>query len=458
MYTANALGIPFSKSRRAPGINLDSFTLLNSDGFERTEEYYTVQAAGGTVGTIDSNIFATDTGEIWSVVNGVWSRDANGLYLSASGGSRRMLNYVPKSGKESADGIIEAKVIWYGKMGLLFRFDGNAVAGKAFFAVLNNANCAIILWDFDAWAETVLVSNTSVTLTQGQEYVLRVELSGQNIVVKLDGNTILSTTHLANVTTGIYHGLYSGNSLYTDRWKYFKHITPYSYTDVLGTLWDKEYVEGRATLSTTHARTGTKSLRMELNSTDTNISGSKRCGIAAKRVEQPREEHWYMFSIYLPAGGSEDYALDPESAESIVQWHQYPDTGDAGGPAPLYLATRNGRYSLRINSCTDAVTTLENVVQNFFDLGSYVEDKGKWVDWAFHVRWGWLPEHTPLVEIFKNGKRIFRSTLPNAYNDIQGTYQKLEVYKWDWADNPENSILTQRVVYYDNFNDYIKLI
>jgi hypothetical protein len=453
MYVANVLGTHFCR-RKIPKINLNGFSLLKSDDFEREPVNYVVSAGVGTAGTIETDIFTTDTGETWNVVNGVWARDTNGLYLASSGGTGKILHYIPKTGKSSADGVLESRIIWYDKMGFSFRYDGNASTGKIFFAVVNNGECYISLWDFDAWTETRLATNNNVILTQGQEYIIRLELTGNNITLKLDGTTILTATNANNATTGVYHGLYHYSTNYNCRWKTFIHTTPITEISIIGDIWDKEYIDGKAAISTDFAKTGTKSLRMELNSTDADVSGSKRCELAIKTAEQPREEHWYMFSTYLPNGGEEDYALDQSSTESIAQWHQTSDAEDFGGAVPLYLATRNGRYSVRINSCVDAVATSENITQNFFDLGVYAVDKGRWVDWAFHVRWGWLEEHRPLVEVFKNGKRILRSTIPNTYNDSVGVYQKLGIYKWDWKDTPENSVLTQRVVYYDCVKDY----
>lgn len=450
MYVANALGVPFAKNKKPVGVNLNGFTLLKSDDFERTPTNTVISAGGGTAGTIETDIITTDTGEIWNVVNGVWSRDADGIYLSGSGGRRAM--YVETG---AADCILEANIKWYDKAGFCFRYDGNAVTGKILFAVINNGGSYISMFDFDAWAETQLTSNANTVLVAGQTYHVKVILNGSSIKVELDGVEILSLTNTTN-QTATKHGLHANTSNYSNRWNNIAITLPGSELSVIGDIWDAEYAEGKGTISTAQAKAGTMSLRAELNSTDANVSGSKRCELAMKAVEQAREEHIYMFSIYLPDGGEEDFALDPSSTENIAQWHQYADVGDFGGPAPLYLATRNGRYSLRINSCVDAVATLENITQNFFDLGSYVGDKGKWVDWAFHVRWGWLSEHKPLVEVYKNNKRIFRLAIPNTYNDQAGVYQKLGIYKWDWADTPENSILTKRVVYYDSVKDYIK--
>lgn len=86
------------------------------------------------------------------------------------------------------------------------------------------------------------------------------------------------------------------------------------------------------------------------------------------------------------------------------------------------------------------------------DLGSYENDKGKWVDWVFHVRWGWLKEQSPITEVYKNGVLVFeRNGYPNAMNDAKGVFPKLGIYKWAWKDLNNTSILTKRVIYYDDY-------
>lgn len=442
------IGSPLGSAEAHPG-ELDS----NGD-YQLIKSGWSVVAAGaGSPGIIESDILRTDTGEQWNVINGTWARDTAGLYLAANSG-RRSLSV--NSGV--ADGVIEADIKWYDKCGFLVRFDRKAVSPKAFLVVVNNGGSYISLLDLGTWTETVVTSNTGTVLAAGQTYHVETVLNGTSIKVYLDGVEILSTTQSTN-QNATYHGLHANTHNCSNRWDNFTISSEEGSggINVLRSLWELESNDGKIAFSDVYYREGSVSLRMELNSTDPIISGNSRCELAVKDIEQPLEEHWYMFSTYLPDGGPEDYVLDPNSGESIAQWHQYRDVGDAQVPAPLTLMTKNGRYCLNITYCPDAIVTSENYTKIGFDLGSYLEDKGKWTDWEFHVKWGWLDEHNPICEVFKDGELIFKRSGPNVLNDQHGVYQKLGPYKWDWYEHPERSYITKRVIYYDRYLDYKKL-
>ncbi|MCR6545244.1 polysaccharide lyase [Dehalobacterium formicoaceticum] len=202
------------------------------------------------------------------------------------------------------------------------------------------------------------------------------------------------------------------------------------------------------------ARTGNSSLRVELRENDPNIDESKRAEISLP-MEAALEEHWYSFSTFLPLRGDEDYGIDPSSGEIIAQWHDVPDLGEEWLSPSLALMTINGFYQIGRVWDQSPLSTQERIkderLSEYVTLGEYNADKDRWVDWTFHVKWGWERSHKPQLEIFKDGKRIFaRTGVPNTKNDKQGVYMKLGIYKWDWEENPGNSSLDKRVVYYDS--------
>ena len=231
--------------------------------------------------------------------------------------------------------------------------------------------------------------------------------------------------------------------------------------NVLGTFWRSQYTTNpwSAQTSTKQAREGTKSLRFELRSTDKNVSDSKRAEVEYKKVEPPLLERTYKVSVYLPKGGKEDYALDPSGSEIICQWHNTPDSGEDWTSPPLLLRTGaydfvdGDHYSVQVHWDANAITTDETMQNQVYDLGSYVEDKGKWVDWTVHVKWGWLDSQKPRIQIYKDGVKVFDRVGPNTTNDKVGPYMQFGMYKWDWA-HPEykDSILKKRVIYYDAVN------
>ena len=86
-----------------------------------------------------------------------------------------------------------------------------------------------------------------------------------------------------------------------------------------------------------------------------------------------------------------------------------------------------------------------------FDLGSYETDKGKFITWTFHVKWGWLESQNPITEIYKDGIKVLDlNGQPNTSNDQVGVFMKLGITKWNWAQTGDKSLLTRRVVYYDS--------
>ncbi len=207
-------------------------------------------------------------------------------------------------------------------------------------------------------------------------------------------------------------------------------------------------------ISDSYSNSGNYSFRSELRKDDPDVNGSKRAEIALD-PEGQLEEHWYYASIYLPDSSDEYYAKD-RSMESIIQWHNVPDSGEEWTSPPLGLCTENGKYVV-LRRWDDAPITSNAQMdkKGYFaedSLGSYEGDLGKWVDWAFHIKWGWNKSQEPILEIYKDGVKVYDKTgLPNMTNDEKGVYMKVGVYKWGWKDG-HASDTTKRVIYYDNIS------
>jgi len=213
---------------------------------------------------------------------------------------------------------------------------------------------------------------------------------------------------------------------------------------------------------TTHCVSPAHGYRFELHDTDPLVEDGKRAELEGP-AEPPLQERIYTFSIYLPSGGAEDYAVDnPNAGEVIAQWHNNPDPGEEWTRPPLALFTDTrsdgtGYYFLQREWDEDPISTDEKLEAEGkifeYDLGSYEGDKGKWVTWTFHVRWGWLPAHHPLLEVYKDGVLIKNlNGLPNTTNDQRGVNQQFGLYKWDLDSSRYEPVskLTRRVIYYDD--------
>ena len=101
---------------------------------------------------------------------------------------------------------------------------------------------------------------------------------------------------------------------------------------------------------------------------------------------------------------------------------------------------------------TDAKLKADGKI-TYYDMGSYEADKGRWVNWSFHVKWGWLVTQNPLLEVYKDGILILNlDGLPNTMNDQKGVNQQFGIYKWEWdgSDSSCKSKLTKRVIYFDD--------
>jgi hypothetical protein len=299
------------------------------------------------------------------------------------------------------------------------------------------------------------------TFTSGKLSLL---LKGNKIEIYYDGFMMYQGYDSFN-NTATKHGLYSRGDDPTFKWDNlcFKPIDfiPFRINEDFESnlskwYWTKETPAQSysQTFSTGIKESGSQSFRVELRNTDPDVASSKRCEILLPS-EQPLEEHWYGVSIYLPNGGTEDYAIDTQP-EALIQWHNTPDTSEQSVSPPLSLQTINGRYNIVIDSDAGRMSTQSapfSLTQTITDIGDYTADKGKWVQWVFHVRWGWLSNQNPITEVYKDGLLVYQNNgTPNTMNDQLGVYQKLGIYKWPWhSANNGGSILTSRVVYYDNY-------
>jgi len=217
------------------------------------------------------------------------------------------------------------------------------------------------------------------------------------------------------------------------------------------------------TFSTNYTESG-QCFRFENHADDPMIEGGKRSELEGP-AEPQFEERIYNFSIFLPgANSTEEWQMDnPDADEIIVQWHNNPDEdlNEAWTMPSLALTTNTvdgvQHYIIFNLWDDDANTTTEKMDSegkiSYFDLGPIGADKGNWSNWSFYVKWGWLPEHNPRLEVYHNGVLVLeRNGYPNTTNDGPGVNQQFGCYKWEWRDDNEgcDSILNRRVIYFDN--------
>lgn len=187
-----------------------------------------------------------------------------------------------------------------------------------------------------------------------------------------------------------------------------------------------------AQVVTTPTRSGGHAVRFQLDRSDPIVAASSRAELVDTTAVPANAERWYGFSVYLP---SAVWQKPDPSAEILAQWHHAANNGSP----PLSLTSRNGKWEISQHWEELGQDGKHTVVAN--------QQVGRWTDWVFHIRWS---EGTKgLVEVWKDGVRVFQQTGKNKYADGAGTYFKFGIYKWDWTSNPTRSNTDRRIVLHD---------
>ncbi|MBN1361484.1 MAG: polysaccharide lyase [Sedimentisphaerales bacterium] len=160
------------------------------------------------------------------------------------------------------------------------------------------------------------------------------------------------------------------------------------------------------------------------------------------------KEYWYGFSIFLP----DDYVPDG-IWEIVAQWHGVPDfdIGDNWRNPVMALSTTNGRWGW-VSRWDAKRNTFESGKREYggthnYDLGPY--RTGAWTDWVVHVKWLYGPDG--ILEVWRDGEKVIDQDGPNAFNDKDGPFFKMGLYK-GWSDpNRPSDKVTSRVLYHDEF-------
>jgi hypothetical protein len=160
------------------------------------------------------------------------------------------------------------------------------------------------------------------------------------------------------------------------------------------------------------------------------------------------KEYWYGFSILLP----EDYIPD-DVWEIVAQWQGVPDAdlGEKWRNPVLALSTTGGRWGW-VSRWDAKRNTFESGQRQYggireHDLGAY--DKGVWTDWVVHIKWSYGSDG--FLKIWRNGNLAVDQSGPNAFNDAQGPFFKMGLYK-GWSDlSGRHGSVNSRVLYHDEF-------
>lgn len=158
------------------------------------------------------------------------------------------------------------------------------------------------------------------------------------------------------------------------------------------------------------------------------------------------KDWWYGFSIYFPDSWTKDNIWD-----LVAQMHGRPDLDIGEDYRNPFLAWYTDGDNITIKNIWDAK-------RNTFESGSRVYGgkivlwtgpiiKEQWTDWVMHAKWSY--QEDGIIEIWRNGVQVVNSHGPNCFNDKNGPYFDIGIYK-GWRDRyqPEGMVAS-RLVYFD---------
>ena len=211
----------------------------------------------------------------------------------------------------------------------------------------------------------------------------------------------------------------------------------------------------RNRLVTTPTRSGKYALRSSVDRYDDNAA--YRCEIVAKDqnarqsylYQEIGKEYWYGFSTFIPR----DFIID-NLTDIIAQFHGTPDDGEAWFVPVLGLHITGNQYEINRFWDSKRITIWkQHDGEDHYTFGNIADDKEKWTDWVFQVKWNYEKEGDGFMKIWKDGVLIFDKTGPNCTNDMLGPFLRFGLYKWDWrhAEQKKSGNTTHRVIYHDEF-------
>ncbi len=205
-------------------------------------------------------------------------------------------------------------------------------------------------------------------------------------------------------------------------------------------------ISGNAPTVTDHpTRTGRHAMKTSLDRENDTVA--YRTEVSGPRADVGKE-YWYGFSILLP----DDYVPD-RIWEIAAQWHGVPDfdIGDNWRNPVMALSTTNGHWDW-VSRWDAKRNTFESGKREYggtknYDLGPY--QTGVWTDWVVHVKWSYRPDG--VLQVWKNGEKVIDQDGPNTFNDKDGPFFKMGLYKgWSDPKRPSDKV-SKRVLYHDEF-------
>ena len=210
---------------------------------------------------------------------------------------------------------------------------------------------------------------------------------------------------------------------------------------------------GETEISTNHARAGDASARVELNFRgDT----SHREELMLHGIAGRDTERWVAFSMLLPKGGDEDWAVDSKSNDILFQIHAFPDPDGTWVVPPISMNSSDGDWMIFL--AVDADPTLVDGEYDFIgDVWRAPYETGVWTDWVYHFKFdhrrAGSEDDRPngFLEVWKDGEQVLdRHGIQLGQNDVGASNFKTGVYKTRWRQHRDaETDVSRRVLYVD---------
>ncbi len=212
---------------------------------------------------------------------------------------------------------------------------------------------------------------------------------------------------------------------------------------------DGAYFEGccghSSSFVSSPVRAGSFAHRSELRKSDPNVESSKRTEYSFfhEKVGNLGDTRWFGFSYYVPS----DW-VDDNSGQSESVWQMHPKMDDCStnrNPIGALLISED-YYQYVIRTDSKRCSTPTRQTTKSFNLGKI--KKGQWNDFVIHTKWSYGPDG--FTKIWLNGKVVLDYKGPNHFNiERKYPFAKFGLYKWGWAENPNASKVSKRVIYQD---------
>lgn len=192
-----------------------------------------------------------------------------------------------------------------------------------------------------------------------------------------------------------------------------------------------------AQIVTAPVRQGMYAARFEVRKGDF-IRDGRRAELKDKFYAPIGSEVWYSLSTLLP----EDIPIEDGHCV-LTQWHETADNeieNKASRSPPLAHRFRSGRFYVSLRHSSEKTQTSNDGEEIIL----YEADDfplGVWHDFVYHVKWSWKEDG--FVKGWHNGKQVIDYTGPVGYNDENGIYLKLGMYR--------NGSQKTYISYHDNY-------